>query len=280
LVLEQMTRLSIFVLLTTALGPATAFGQWAPTNATEEQPSGDASSTIVVIDSPPPQPSQPPAPTPGVVLERPGQVLLTGIPVRVQFRSPTYGVSFQLQVGGSYSSVSGVSFGMGWGWGYPGWGWGGWGWGYPGWGWGYPGWGVAPYYGEVVTRSYQPICEAPCQATLLSGRHRMALSLHGGKPVNIAAPVELTADSIVEGRYVDKSRLRKAGWATFIAGAVTGMALMFASIDYRYDPFVGDQIRYPPMFYTGVGLFASSIIAGAVLASQEDQAYANVYPTK
>jgi hypothetical protein len=34
------------------------------------------------------------------------------------------------------------------------------------------------------------------------------------------------------------------------------------------------------MFYTGVGLFAGSIIAGAVLASQEDEAYANVYPGK
>jgi hypothetical protein len=67
----------------------------------------------------------------------------------------------------------------------------------------------------------------------------------------------------------------------FAAGAITGMALMFASVDYRYDPNLpGDQLRYPPMFYTGIGLFLSSIIAGSVLAAQDDEAYVNVYPTK
>ena len=154
------------------------------------------------------------------------------------------------------------------GWGGPGWGWGGYGVGY----------GAAPYYGEVVTRAYQPICETPCEATLLSGRHRLALSLQGKKPIEIGRPVDLTADAIVEGRYVDKSRIRKAGWAVFAAGAITGMALMFASVNYRYDPVFGQQIRYPPMFYTGVGLFIGSIITGAVLASQEDEAQVNVYP--
>jgi hypothetical protein len=53
------------------------------------------------------------------------------------------------------------------------------------------------------------------------------------------------------------------------------MALMFASIDYRHDPLVGDQIRYRPMFYTGVGLFVGSIITGAVLAAQDDEAHVN-----
>jgi hypothetical protein len=68
----------------------------------------------------------------------------------------------------------------------------------------------------------------------------MALSLDGGKPVNVAQPVDLTTESIVEGRYVDKRRMRKAGWATFIAGSLAGMALTFASVNYRYDPFNGD----------------------------------------
>ena len=84
----------------------------------------------------------------------------------------------------------------------------------------------------------------------------------------------------MEGRYVDKSRIRKAGWAVFAAGAITGMALMFASVNYRYDPLTGQQIRYTGMFYTGVGLFIGSIITGAVLASQDDEAYVNVYPAR
>ena len=264
-------RISIgFILLATAMQPAAAFSQQPPT----AQPIDEPSSTIV-IDTPPPRSGVPQFQTPstGVILDRPGRVLISGKPVRAHFTSPTDGVAFQLQTGGSYSSISGVSFGMGYGWGGPGW-------GGPGWG-GYDiGYGAAPYYGEIVTKAYQAICETPCDATLLSRRHRMALSPDGGRPVNVALPVDLTEDSTVEGRYIDKRRLRKAGWATFVAGSLAGMALMFASIDYRNDPLLGDQIRYRPMFYTGVSLFVGSIITGAVLASQKDEARVTIYPVE
>jgi len=250
-------------LLAMVLRPADAFAQ-PSSNQPKDEPS-----SIVVIDSPPQAPP-PQQPSTGVILQRPGRVLLSGTPVPTHFQSPTNGVSFHLRTGGSYSAISGVSFGMGYGWGGPGWGWGGYGVGY----------GVAPYYGEVVTKAYQPICEAPCDATLLSGRHRFALSLDGGQPLDIAQPIDLSVESVVEGRYVDKSHMRRAGWITFVAGSVAGMALMFASIDYRADPFYGDQIRYRPMFYTGVGLFVSSIITGAVLAAQNDEASVTVYPVE
>jgi hypothetical protein len=255
-----------FIVFATSLANATAFGQ-----AAESEPPEDIITRYDVIDSPPaPQPNTGEVRARGVILDQPGQVLLSGKPVNIHFQSPTNGISFQLRAGGTYSSISGVSYGVGFG--YGGIGWGGYGFGYG---------GVAPYYGEVVTRAYQPICEAPCDATLLSGRHRLALSLNGNKPIEIREPVDLTADAVVEGRYVDKSRMRKAGWAVFAAGAVAGMAMMFASINYRYDPNnPGDQIRYRPMFYSGVGLFLGSIITGSVLASQDDEAYANVYPKK
>ena len=254
------------ILLAMVMQPVAALGQQSPA----AQPRDEPSSTIV-IDSPP-QPGVPEFQTPstGVILDRPGRVLISGTPVRAHFRSPTDGVSFQLRMGGSYSSISGVSFGMGYG------GWGGYGWG--GYGVGY---GVAPYYGEVITKAYQPICETPCDATLLSGRHRMALSLKGGRPIDVAQPIDLSTEAIVEGRYVDKSRMRKAGWATFVAGSIAGLAMMFASVSYRNDPFVnGNQIRNSGVFYTGVGIFVGSIITGAVLASQNDEAHVNVYPVE
>lgn len=230
------------------------------TEEAEEAPSYD------VIDTPP-QSGPDSVPAPGVVLDRPGRVLVYGTPLRINFQSPTDGISFHLRRGGTYSSFSGVSFGPSWGWG--------------GYGWGGYGWGVAPYYGEVVTKAYEPICETPCEATLLSGRHRMALSLQGSRPVEVAQPIDLTADAIVEGRYVDKRRLRKAGWAVFAAGAITGMALMFGGVNYRYDPVTtGQSIRYPGMFYTGVGLFVSSIITGSVLAAQDDEAFIDVHPAE
>ena len=265
--MERIMRVSIaLILLATVIEPAAAFGQQAPA----AQPKDEPSSAVVIDAPPPPQPGVPEFQTPstGVILDRPGRVLISGKPVRARFHSPTDGVAFQLLVGGSYSSISGVSFGMSYGWGGPGWGGAG------------VGYGAAPYYGEVVTKAYQPICETPCDATLLSGRHRMALSLDGGRPVNAPEPIDLTGESIIEGRYVDKSRMRKAGWATFVAGSIAGMALMFASIDYRHDPLYGDQIRYRPMFYTGVGMFVGSIITGAVLAAQDDEAHINVYPVE
>jgi len=258
-------RVSIgFILLAAAIQPAGALGQQTPDERAVDKPS-----SMTVIDTPPPPRAGAPefqTSSTGVILDRPGRVLISGKPVRAHFSSPTDGVAFQLLVGGSYSSISGVSFGMSYGWGSPGWGGAG------------VGYGAAPYYGEMVTKAYQPICEAPCDATLLSGRHRMALSLDGGKPVNVALPVDLTEDSTVEGRYLDKRRIRKAGWATFLAGSIAGMALMFASINYRHDPLVGDQIRYRPMFYTGVGLFVGSIVTGSVLASQDDEAHIEVHP--
>ena len=254
-------RVSIaLILIASVVGPARGLAQ--TTTVTPKD-----GSSYEVIDTPPP-PTAPTHTSPtGVLLERPGRVMLVGTPVRIRFQSPTDGVSFHLRTGGSYSTISGVSFGVGFAGGF---GWGGYGIGY----------GAAPYYGEVVTRAYQPICETPCDATLLSGRHRLALSLQGKRPVEITQPIDLSTDAVVEGRYVDKSRIRKAGWAVFAAGAITGMALMFASVNYRYDPLYGQQIRYRPMFYTGVGLFISSIITGSVLAAQDDEAAVNVIPAE
>jgi hypothetical protein len=272
--MDRTMRVSTaLILFTTALWLGSAFDPAVVLGQTTVTPKDGTS--YEVIDTPPPAaPAQ--VPSAGVVLEQPGRVMLVGQPVRIHFQSPTDGVSFHLRMGGVYSSISGVSFGMGWG----GWGWGGyggWGWGGYG-GWGMGGYGAMPYYGEVVTKSYQPICEAPCDATLLSGRHRLALSLDGNTPVEIPQAIDLSSDAIVEGRYIDKRHIRKAGWAVFAAGAVAGMALMFASVNYHYDPFYGQQIRYRPMFYTGVGLFVSSIVAGSVLASRNDEVSVNVYP--
>ena len=98
----------------------------------------------------------------------------------------------------------------------------------------------------------------------------MALSLEGDRPIDVAQPIDLSVDAIVEGRYVDKSRMRKAGWATFVAASIAGLAMMFASVSYGNSG----------VFYTGVGLFVGSIITGAVLASQNDEAHVNVYPVE
>ena len=104
-----MMRLSI------ALIVLAASVQSASAQPASAEPRDDTS--YEVIDSPPlPQPAPPGTAPGGVILERPGQVLLSGTPIKVRFQSPTDGISFHLRLGGTYSSISGVSFGVG-GWG-------------------------------------------------------------------------------------------------------------------------------------------------------------------
>jgi len=138
----QTMRIFIgLITLAVSLGNATASGQQP-----ESVPPKDVIERYDVITSPP-LPTPEALPSTGVILDKPGRVLVYGKPVKVRFQSPSDGISFQLRTGGTYSSISGVSYGLGWGWG--GLGWGGYGWG--GYGFGYG--GVAPYYGEIVTPS-------------------------------------------------------------------------------------------------------------------------------
>lgn len=255
-----------FVVSYVLLAGTTVQAQQEPPISAPPQTATKEAGTPEIIDSPPPPP-------PDVVLQRPGQVVLHGRPVRVLFRSNTPGLGYQLQLGSSYSAISGVSYGVGYGFGGFG------GFGYPyGYGWGLGGVGVAPYYGEVVTRNYQPICVAPCEATLLSGQHHLAVNLQGGPPMNVGT-IDLTGNAIVDTTYVNRRKLRVVGWSVFVAGAVSGIAMMFASVNYNNTDFNrGDDIRNRGVFFSGVGILGASIITGSVLAAQRDKASVTVSP--
>ena len=89
-------RVSIaLILLATALAPGLARGQTTTT------PPKDQPGPIEVIDTPPVPTTRPQTPSTGVILDRPGRVLLYGTPVRVRFQSPTDGVAFHLRMGGT-----------------------------------------------------------------------------------------------------------------------------------------------------------------------------------
>ena len=160
-----------------------------------------------VIDEPPKSGDSPLLPSPIGALE---QVR----PLRLLFRSPTKGVSFHLRLGATYRDVTAAAarFGLD-----------------------YQATGYAVYSGEVAA-GYAPICETPCVATLFRGTHGMALALNEGYPLDVERAIHLTADSVVEGRYVDKRRMRRAGAMFGLVSMIAGSARMTSRREASTQP--------------------------------------------
>lgn len=172
-------------------------------------------------------------------------------PLHLLFRSANQGVSFHLRLGATYrDTVAGAAkFGLR-----------------------YHSTGYEAYSGRVAS-GYAPICEAPCVATLYPGIHRMALALNEGYPLDVDQAVRLTEDSVVEGRYVDRSGMRNAGsWILFL-GTIGGMVMMLAAANYG-----NFSLTNQPVFYTGLGLITVGLAVGAPLMTRSDEAYVEVYP--
>ena len=193
----------------------------------------------------PPQPGEIPAP------HAPIGALPQQRPLQLLFRSPDKGVSFHLRLGATYRDVTAgaAKFGLR-----------------------YHSTGYEAYSGRIAT-GYVPICEAPCVATLYPGIHRMALALNEGYPLDVQQAVRLTEDSILEGRYTDKSGMRKAGSLILFLGTIGGMVMMLAAANYG-----NFNLTNYPVFYTGLGLITVGATVGAPLMTRRDEAYVDVHP--
>jgi hypothetical protein len=208
----------------------------------------------IIIDAPPKR-VQPRA-------NRTGEVPLHMQAVRARFHSPTSGVSFFLRGGtarfrgvGAGPSLdvgfdrAGVSY--------------------------RPGFGV--YSSTTTTKKYGLICEAPCEASLAWGQHSMALSHDGGIPVAVSEPVGLFGPSIVDGRYVDRSKMRKAGWWVFGAGFIAGVFIMIAGLTVNVDGGF-ESVQNGALFGSGMALMGASIVIGVPMLTRDDRASIRVYP--
>lgn len=197
-----------------------------------------------VIDSPPGSGETLALPPPIGALEK-AQVL------RLLFRSNTKGVSFHLRLGATYGDVTAAAakFGLD-----------------------YHAEGYPVYSGEVAT-GYAPICETPCVASLFPGTYRMALALNEGYPLDVEQAVHLTGDSLVEGRYLDKNRMRRAGAMFGIVSMVVGTVMMLGAADFRHRR----GVNYP-VLYSGVGLFSAGLIVGLPVSTRPDEVQIKVYP--
>ena len=210
----------------------------------QSKSSSSASEQAPVIDTPP---------RVGEELLLPPQVraLYDVQPLRLLFQSKTEGVSFHLRLGATYRDIPEAArkFGLD-----------------------YQAAGYPVYSGEVAT-GYAPICETPCVATLVPGTYRMALALDEGYPLDVETAVHLEVDSVVEGRYVDKRRMRRAGAMFGLVALVAGTVMMLVAVDFR------DRrgINYP-VLYTGVGLASAGLIIGLPLSNRDDEVEIDVHP--
>jgi len=206
--------------------------------------SPSASEQAPVIDTPPRVGEE-------LLLPPPIGALYDVQPLRLLFQSKTEGVSFHLRLGATYRDIPAAArkFGLD-----------------------YQAAGYPVYSGKVAT-GYAPICETPCVATLVPGTYRMALALDEGYPLDVETAVYLEVDSVVEGRYVDKRRMRRAGAMFGLVTVVAGTVMMLVAADFR------DRrgVNYP-VLYTGVGLASAGLIIGLPLSNRDDEVEINVHP--
>jgi hypothetical protein len=122
---------------------------------------------------------------------------------------------------------------------------------------------------------YSYVCIAPCDARLLPGPSRMALSLAGNHPIEVKEPVVVAAATTLLGTYRSHRRLRDVGIAVLIAGVVAGgmVALVAATAVVSQDATTGWA------FIAGGSTAAlGSAIIGSVLFLKKDETAIEIVP--
>ncbi len=245
-------RSGLTLLLISLLTPIGIAKAHAGEKAQPEVPS------LVIVDTPPAARKAPSV----TASPPPVEVAPDRVPVRARFQSRKSGVSFLLWVDtGLYRGIGvGPSFGMGVdaaGVTYR------------------PGFGIGS--STTMTNQFRLICEAPCEASLARGTYPMALSLDGGEPIVVRGAVPLFSDSVVDGRYVNRDPMRKAGWSVFGIGFISGVVMMIAGLNLDADGDI-ESVRNGALVGGGVALMGASVVIGVPMLTRDDKAYIEVYP--
>jgi hypothetical protein len=126
--------------------------------------------------------------------------------------------------------------------------------------------------GAPVRYSY--VCLAPCDARLLPGPSRMALSLAGNHPIEVKEPVVVAAPTTLLGTYRSHRKMREVGIGVLIAGVVAGsMVALGGATAVSQDATTGWA------FIAGGSAAAlGSAIIGAVLFLKKDETAIEIVP--
>ena len=144
----------------------------------------------------------------------------------------------------------------------------------------YPyGWG--PYPG--VARAYDRVCAGRCTARFAPGVYDLALEKEGHL-ARSESPVAIQRSSVVRGEYIDRSGIRTGGLLIGIGGLVGGTIMMIVSVSHDnvctpYYCYYQDHVD-GPLLAGGIAVAVGSAIAGAIMASQSDEALFTVLPLR
>lgn len=233
----------------------TAIGTAHADEGTEAQPQAPS---LIIVDTPPAARKTP------VVTAVPPPVKVPShrAPVRARFQSRKSGVSFLLWADTALSTGVGAGASLGVG--------------VDGAGVTYrPGFGIGS--STTTANQFRLICEAPCEASLATGSYPMALSHDGGEPILVHGAVPLYGDSVVDGRYVNRDPMRKAGWSVFGIGFISGVVMMIAGLNLDADGGI-ESVKNGALVGGGVALMGASVVIGVPMLTRDDKAYIDVYP--
>ena len=117
------------------------------------------------------------------------------------------------------------------------------------------------------------LCIAPCEDHIAPGRYQLGVGLRLRAP-RPADEVHLSEPSVLDIKYTDRARVRRAGWFSLLGGVVAATTLftVVGRLDSPSEKAIGGLLS------TGFGFLISGIILVVVLAPLKDTARVRVRP--
>lgn len=113
---------------------------------------------------------------------------------------------------------------------------------------------------EFAVPIYERLCEAPCWSLLEAGERRLALSVAGLDPVDLAAAVLVDEPVELLASYRSRAPARRAGWIVGAVGVVVGGALVGVAGARAPEPCGAAQNCTPPSDRRRRALMAGLVI--------------------
>ncbi len=121
--------------------------------------------------------------------------------------------------------------------------------------------------------SYEPLCTAPCTASLPTGAQHVGLSRNGGMILEPGTPVVITGPGTLHGSYTSHLGTRVAGLVIDLAAIATGTVLVLTSFHgntCNNDEGCTQGHIDGTRVAAGFGVMLGGTILGTVLMLQHD----------
>jgi hypothetical protein len=130
------------------------------------------------------------------------------------------------------------------------------------------------------SRGYDEICTAPCEISLMTGSHSLALSRGTGRLVAVRNRIAVTGPTTIKGTYVSRRGLRKAGWFVGFGGFLGGLVLTTVAISTVDIDDDEPGTAYRALSLAGLGSMLVGPGVGLWMILQRDKATIEIEPRR